>query len=121
MLTGSPLHDDQLVDALARDPRTGCLALWSVTVVFVLPGSLDHDLVLLVIGSALGCAAAFASGRHLGRRSARSRTPTRLKATPRRRSAVGGGFRVAYSVEALPPVGCVDGYADPIAGLDWFE
>src|SRR5215207_1676947 len=66
MLTGSPLHDDELVDALARDPRTGCLALWSVTVVFVLPGFLDHDLALLVIGSALGCAAAFASGRHLG-------------------------------------------------------
>src|SRR5215471_15395881 len=50
VLTYSELHDDELVETLAHDPRTGCLALWSVTLVFVLPGLLDHELALLGIG-----------------------------------------------------------------------
>jgi hypothetical protein len=83
-LTYSELHDDELIHALAHDPRTGCLALWSITLVFVVPGLLDHELALLLVGIALGCAAAFASGRHLVRTSARrrSRAPFRPAGAP---------------------------------------
>jgi hypothetical protein len=83
-LTYSELHDDELLATLAHDPRTGCLALWSVTLVFVLPGILDHELALLAIGIAIGCAAAFASGRCVVRASAGRTSPARFRpATPR--------------------------------------
>jgi hypothetical protein len=67
MLTYSELHDDELMQAAARDQRTGCVALWSVAVIFLVPGWLDHEPVLLVLGVLLGCAASFASGRCLVR------------------------------------------------------
>ncbi len=92
MLTYSELHDFELVETLAQDPRTGCLALWSVTLVFVLPGVLDHELALLVIGIALGCAAAFVSGRCFERATGRRRSVTRFRPAgarvPRRDLAV---------------------------------
>lgn len=79
MLTLSELQDDAVLDALAHDPRTGCLALWSITLVFILPGLLDHELWLLVVGVTLGCAAAFASGRSIARASARRSAPVRFR------------------------------------------
>jgi hypothetical protein len=79
VLTYSELHDDELVGTLAHDPRTGCLALWSVTLVFVLPGLLDHEVALLTIGIALGCAAAFASGRCFKRAAERRRAVVRYR------------------------------------------
>jgi hypothetical protein len=103
VLTFSDLHDDVLVDELAQDPRTGCLAMWSITLVFVLPGLLDHEPILLGVGITLGCAAAFASGRYLVRRSPRNRARTsgRRPAPARFRPAIAAATR-----RDRPPTPC---------------
>ena len=73
MLTYSELHDQELLNTVAQDPRVGCLALWSVTLCFVIPGVLDHAALPLIVGVLLGCCAAFASGRSV--RARRHPTP----------------------------------------------
>ena len=112
MLNHSELHDDELLRAIAADARTGCVTLWSVAAIFLVPGLADREPVLVMIGIALAGWALLASARCARRpapprrRTTKFRPVARHAAPPARRACRGRSDRTVRRHDARPR-GCV--------------
>jgi hypothetical protein len=93
MLSYSEQHDHDLIAAAAHDPRTGFIALWAIAAIFLVPGWLDREPVLVVAGALLGCAAAFATGRSVAIPRPSSRAWIDQRAVVRPATRTGSGSR----------------------------